>query len=265
MSCWFSSSNDDSIKILSTHNSMWVTSQIHMSEKLFYIYFPYCWQEVSIIEYFCGRQPHLIFSCDQKQVSDTAQFLTGILVMSFPLINSGWVTCCEKQSHPFLWPTGSELHCIFHERQSHHFPMTNSLWVTLHILSKAVSSLFFPYDQQQVSDITHCVKDGSLVTLIISFAMTNSLWVTWAFCARQLHHFFCYDQQDVSDMVTLQVSQNHILSYDNSLWVTLNIFWKTASSHLFQWPTVCEGHCIFCKSQSLTHITNRKWVALHIL
>ena len=36
----------------------------------------------------------------------------------------------------------------------------------------------------------------------------------------------------------------------NSKWVTLKIFLKAVSSHLFLWPTVCEWHCTFCKRQS---------------
>ena len=100
-------------------------------------------------------------------------------------------------SHLFLWPTGSEWNCTFCERQPHHisydqqgvsdilhsmkcslitsFPMT-SLWVTLHILWKVVSSHLF-------------------------------LWPTvceWhcAFCERQSHHIFSYDH---SLCVTLHI------------------------------------------------------------
>ena len=55
-------------------------------------------------------------------------------------------------SHPFLWLTGSEQHCTFCERQSHHI---------------------FSSDHQFVSEITHSVK-GSLTT---SFPMPHSKWV----------------------------------------------------------------------------------------
>ncbi len=140
--------------------------------------------------------------------------------------------------------------------------MTNSLWVTLHNLWKAISShLFlwptacewhctfcerqshhiFSYDQQGVSDISHSVKCRS-------FLMNNSLWVT-------LH---------------IHMVKNSLITpfpMTNREWVTLHNLWKAVSSPLFLWPTVCEWHCIFCERQShhIFPITNRKWVTLHIL
>ena len=158
-------------------------------------------------------------SYDQQQVSDIGRFVKGSLITSFPMTNRLWVTLHmlwkAVSSHLFLWPTASEWHCTFCEGQSHHmfsydqqqvsdiahivkgslitcFPMTNSLWVTLHILWIVVSSCLFlwptacewhctfceweshhifSYDQQQVSDIGHFVK-GILIT---SLPMTNRL------------------------------------------------------------------------------------------
>ena len=115
---------------------------------------------------FCERQSHHIFSYDQQQVSDIAHFVKGSLITSFPMTNREWVTLHilwkTVSSHLFLWPTACEWHCTVCERQSHHifsydqqevsdtahfvkgspityFPMTNSEWVTLHILWMAVS------------------------------------------------------------------------------------------------------------------------------
>ena len=100
-------------------------------------------------------------------VSDIAHFVKGSLITSFCVTNSLSVTLQilwkAVSSHLFLWPTGSKWHCTFYERQLHHtlshdkqqvsniahfvkgtlirsFPMTNSMWVVLHILWKAVSS-----------------------------------------------------------------------------------------------------------------------------
>ena len=97
-------------------------------------------------------------------------FYEGSLIKSFSMTNREWVTLHilwkGVSSHLFLWPTGSEWYCTFCERQSHHifsydqqpvsgiahfvkgslitsFPMINRLWVTLHILWKAVSSHLF--------------------------------------------------------------------------------------------------------------------------
>ena len=130
-----------------------------------------------------------MFSYDKQQVSDITYFVRGSLITSFSMTNSLWVTLhilwkvvlshlfllqtacewhhtfCEWQSHQsYLWPTGCEWHCTFCERQSHYLflPMMNSLWVTLHILWKTVSSYSFLFDQQAVSTITHCLTFGIL-------------------------------------------------------------------------------------------------------
>ena len=96
----------------------------------------------------------------------------------------------------FLWPTGSECHAIFCEGQLHHifsydqqmasdmahfvkaslitsFPMTNSVWVTLHVLWGAVSSHFFLWPTASEWH-SHFVK-GSFIT---PFPLTNRQWVT---------------------------------------------------------------------------------------
>ena len=162
----------------------------------------------------------------------------------------------------FLWPTGSEWHCPFCERQSYHIT---------------------PCGQQQVSDSAHFVK-GSLIT---SLHMTNSEWVRlhilwkavsshlplwptasqWCgtFCERQSHLITSYDQQLVSDIATFVKG---IFSYDQQgvsdiagcvkgslatsfpmtdrKWVTLHIFWKAVSSHMiFLWPTGSEVHILW--------------------
>jgi len=172
MSCWFSSSKDDLIKNVATANSMWVTLQIFLRSGSMYL-FPMTdrmWATLKII-------------------------VEGNLMTSFPMTNREWVTLHilwkAVSSHLFLWPTGSEWHCTCCERQSHHifsydkqwvsdiahfvkgslmtsFPMTNSLWVTLHILWKAVSSYLF-------------------------LLPTGSVWHC-TFCERQPHHIFSYDQ-----------------------------------------------------------------------
>ncbi len=178
--------------------------------------------------------------------------------------------------------------------------MTNSEWVTLYNLWKAVSS----YDQQRVSDIAHFVK--SLITsflwptacewywticerqshhifsyeqevgdiahfvkgsLITSF--TNSMWGTsFTFCERQSHHIFSYDQQSVSDIAHV-VKNSLITSFliINSKWVTLHILWTAVSSHLSLWPTGGQLHCMF-KCSLVTYyfpMINSLWVTLHIL
>ena len=206
---------------------------------------------------FCERQSDHIFSYDQQVVSDIAHFVKEGLITSFPMTNSQWVTLHilwkAVWSHLFLWPTASEWHCTFCERQSDHI---------------------FSYDQQQVSNIVHFMRDS----LITSFSMTNSKWVTvkiflkavsshlflwppvceWhcTFCKRQSHHIFSYVQQQVSNVANF-VKDCLIASclITNSLWETpLHILWKAVWSHCFLWPIGCESYCTFCENLQSYHI-----------
>ena len=189
--------------------------------------------------------------------------LKGSLLTSFPMTNFRkwvivWHILCKASHHIlFLWPTACEWHCTFYEKQSHwifsydqqhvsviahwmkgslitSFPMTNSLWVTLHSLSKAVSSHLvlcpiacewhctvskrqshhiFSSAQQGVSDTAHFMR-GSLHifsyaqqlvsdiahvkgSLLTSLPMTNSKWVIFHIQSQDI---FSYDQQQVSDI-----------------------------------------------------------------
>ena len=164
-------------------------------------------------------------------------FMEGSLIPSFPLTIRGCVwhcICCGKavSSNLFLWPTGSEWHYTFCERQSHH--------------------IFKFHDQLATASRWHCtfckrhlilwltgsecqVTLHTLWKAVSSFPMTNSKWVT---CERQSHHTFAYDQQQVSDI------------------------WKAVSSHLFPWPTACGWHCTSMKGSLTTSfpMTNSKWV-----
>ena len=210
---------------------------------------------------FCEWQSHHMLSYDQQNVSDIAHFWKRV------------------SSHLFLWPTVCEWHCTC-ERQSHHifsyhqqlvspmahvvkgslittFPMTNSLWVRLHILWRAFMYIVSD-DQQDVSDMAHFVKDN----LITPFPITNSMWVRWhilwktvsshhflwptgsewdcTFCERQSHHVFSCDQQNVCDIAHF-VKGSLMTSFPitNRMWA-LDILCKSVSSHLFLWQTVCE-------------------------
>ncbi len=198
----------------------------------------------------------------------TLQIFLKSCSMYFPLLLTG----CEQHwrflwkvvsSYLSLWPTGSKWHYTFCQRQSHHifsyetegedsahfvkaslitsFPMTNSKWVTLHILWKTVHHIL----SWSTASEWHCI-----------------------FCERQSHHMFSSDQQSVSD-ITHSVKGSLITTFPmiNSLWVILPILWMAVSSHLFPWPIVCEWHYTFCERQSITSfpLINREWVTLHIL
>ena len=140
--------------------------------------------------------------------------------------------------------------------------MTNSKWVTMHILWKAVSlHLFllptasewhctfcerqsyyiFFHDQQEVSDIPHFVKES----IIISSPMTQRKWVTlhifvksslitslpmtnrkWVCCERQYHHIISYDPQlvgDIAHFLKCGLITSAPMTHC-SLWVALDIF-----------------------------------------
>ena len=165
-------------------------------------------------------------------MSDIALFVKGNLIKSFPMANSEWVTLHilwkSVSSHFFLWSTASEWHCAFCEQQSHHifsydkqrvsdvahlvnsnlitsFPMTNSVWVTLHILWWLFSS-HLSYDKQFVSDIAYFV----MVILITSVPMTNSLWVTLHILWKEVSsHLFLWPTGCEWLRCTLHERQSH--------------------------------------------------------
>ena len=191
---------------------------------------------------FGERQTHHIFCYDQQRVSDIIHFVKGSLIRTFHMTNSLWVT----------------LHILWKAVSSH---LTNSLQVTLHILWKHSHHIF--YDWQGVSDIAHFVK-GSLIK---SFPITNSLWVTLHILWKAVSLDLFYDQQIVSDSTSCE----------------------RQSSHHLLWATACGWHCTFFERQShqifsydyqyvsdIAHfvigsliryfpMTNRLWVTLHIL
>ena len=254
----------------------YVSNVGNISEKLIYVFFPN-WQNVRNIEGCVEGSP--------------------CLITSFPMINREWVTLHilwkAVSSHLLPWSTGCEWHCTFCERQSHHifsydqqlvsdiahfvkgsfitsFPMTNSLWVILHIFVKGSFITSFP------------ITNSKWVMLHILWKAVSShlfLWPTaseWhcPFCGRQSHHIFCYNQQSVSDIKlhAYERQSHHIFCNDqqgvsdiahfvkgslitffpttNREWVTVHNLWKAVSSHLLLWPTACEWHCTFCEGQS---------------
>ena len=212
---------------------------------------------------FVGWQSHYIFSCDQQLVSDIEHLWKAVSL------------------HPFLWPTASEQHCTFWERQAHciwptasewhctfcenclivSFQMTNRKWVTQHILWKGVSLHLFLWPT--ASEWRYTFVKGSLI-VALSALMSNRKLVTF-----------------------------HILwktvSLHLSLWPTGSEWHYTFCDHLFLWPTESEWHCTFCEMQShwiiyydsqrvsgIVHFVRgsliasfpmsiRKWVTFHIL
>ena len=303
MSCWFSGSKDELIKI-----SLWPTVCEWLCKhfwKAVICILSYDWQGVSYIE-------------------------EGSLI--FLMINREWVTLHilwkAVSLHGFLWPIGCEWHCIFVKGGLIAcFPMTNRMWVTLYILCKAVSShLFlmmnsqwvtmhfcerhdshhiFSYEQQGVSDIAYFVK-SSLITsvsydeqpvsdithfvkgvLIASLPMTNREWVT-LYMSLTIS-FPMTNRMWVTSHILWKAVSSHLFPMMNRQWVTLHILWKVFSKHLLLWSTGCEWHCTFC--ERLSHhifsceqqgvgdiacfvkgslitsfpMTNSKWVILHIL
>ena len=122
--------------------------------------------------------------------------------------------------------------------------MTNSKWVALHFLCKAVPTHLF-------------------------LCPTGCKWhcTSWQ---RLSHHIFSYVQQQVSEAVYFVKGSLISFSMTNSKWVTSQILWKAVSLHIFfQWPTASEWHCTLCERQSWLSwhfpMTNSKWVTLHIL
>ena len=260
----------------------------------------------------CARQPHQFFSYHQQLVSDIADFVKnslfllptacewhytyfisvkGCLITSFSITNSEWVTLhilwTAVATNHFLSPTASVWHCTFCERQFNHICSCDQqsvsdiehfvdkvvslhllLWLTgsEHILWKTVSShcLF----EQGVSEISHILQKA------VGSSHHLFLWLTaceWdcTFCERQSHHIFLlstgsewhctfceqqsyhiisHNQQRVSDIV-LFVGRSFPMT--NSKWVAFHI---CVPFNLFQWPTACGWHCIFCEKEVPSHL-----------
>ncbi len=98
-------------------NSMWVT--LHILWKVVswcsFLWLTVCEWHCTL----CERQSHF---CDQQLVSDVAHFVEG---QSHHMTNREWVTSSHLLKDSLIIP----------------FPMTNSLWVTLHILWMVIHSL----------------------------------------------------------------------------------------------------------------------------
>ena len=197
----------------------------------------------------CTIQYHHNVSYDQQRVSDTAHFVKGSLITTCPMTNDLWValqilwkrvlshlsllwptgsewhcTFCERQSHLFLWPTGSEWDCKFCERQSHHI---------------------FSFDQQRVSDTAAHFVNGSLIT---TCPMINSEWVTSTILWKAVSSYLLILRPTESDLNCTFVQGSLITAFHmtNSLWVTLHILWNAVS---FIWLTGSEWHCTLCERQ----------------
>ena len=251
--------------------------------------FSYDQQQVSDIAHLVKGGLIASFPMTNREWVDIAHFVKGSLIASFPMINSMWVTLNilwkAVSLHLFLWPTGSEWHCTFCEGWSHcifsydqqvvsdiehfvkgsltSFPMANSLWVTLHILWKAVSLHLFLWPTGSKWYCTFCERQSHC---IFPYDQQGVSWHC-TFCERQSHCIISYDQQGVSD-ITHFVKGSLIASFPmtNRLWVTLHILWKAVSLHLSLWPIACEWHWTFCERQPhcIFSMTNSEWVTLHI-
>ena len=161
--------------------------------------------------------------------------------------------------HLFLWPTASKWYCTFCERLSHHifsydqqrvsdiahfvkgslitsFPMTNSLWVTLHILQRQ-SHQSFSYDQQFVCDIPHFLK-GSLMAC---FPITNRKWVTLHILWKAISSYLFVQPTESEWQCTLYERQPHYMySYDEQRVSAIAHFVKGSLITFFLWPTVLQ-------------------------
>ena len=215
---------------------------------------------------FCENQFHDIFSYDQQLVSDIAHFVKSSLMTSFPMTNRKWVTLHilwkAVSWHLFLWPTASECHCTFCEWKFHdifsydqqkvsiiaHFvksspslitsiPMTNSKWVTLHILWMEISwhLCLWPVEQF-VSDIAHFVNGNFMA----SFPMTNRMWVTLHILWKAVSsHLFLWPTAGGWHCIFCLITS---FPMSDRLWVALHTLSKTVSSHVFPGPTEGELH-----------------------
>ena len=163
----------------------------------------------------------------------------GSLITLIPGCEWHWhlfLPCILITSHPLtnrMWVVF--LPCIL--ITSH--PMTNRLWVALPFICLEVSS----------------------------HPMTNSRWMILIFIlAIRSHHISSHDQQHVSDIdIYFAMQPHYIPSHDQQdVSDTVIYVYHAISSHVIQWPTVCEQHCDLFLPCSLIHhpMTNSMWVTL---
>ena len=114
-------------------------------------------------------------------------FCESSLITSCPMTNRMWVTLhILWKAHLFLWPTASKWYCKFCERHSHH--TFNFLWQTA----------------SESQHWTFCVT---------SFPMANRMWVTLPYCEKSLvTPSIPYGQQVVSDI--FHFSKGSLIAYD---------------------------------------------------
>ena len=218
---------------------------------------------------------HLIFSYDRQGVSNIAHVVKGCLITSLPMSNRLWVTlhiqalssllCLTDRKQvtfahfvkgslitSLVWPTGSEWCGTFYERHTTSISMTNSLWVTLHILQKL--SHHISCNQQGVSDIDHFGK-GCLIT---PFSIIDSLWVTLHIVVKGSLislHFFLWPTACVWNCTLLWKAVLWLLSHlflwpmAASEWCCTFYAWQS-SSHLFLPLTASQWYCTGCEAQS---------------
>ena len=138
---------------------------------------PFLWQIASEWYFVRGSLVTSVFLW--QQVSDIAQWVKCSNITSFPMTNSLLVTSHILQKGIlisfFSMIDSKWVAFTFCECQSHHiFCYNNSMWVTLLLLWKVVSSHLL-HDEQLVSDLPDFVKGYLPISF---FPMTNSKWVT---------------------------------------------------------------------------------------
>ena len=108
--------------------------------------------------------------------------------------------------------------------------MTNSLWVTMHILWKVVSSHLLWWPTVCELHCTFCESKKVSSHLLLWPTASECHWCI--VCERQSHHIICYYQQQVSDTAHF-VKGNFITSFPttHSKWVVLHILWMEVLSH----------------------------------
>ena len=184
----------------------------------------------------------------------------GSLFTSCPMTNRKWVTlhiswryshgiltydktvcqlCCTLFwavlwffiTNLFLWPTGSEWHYIFSERQSDLItscPMSIRMWVILPVFSERL------FHYRPTSGCKWC----------------PFIWKT-------VHHILSYDHQDVSDIclkASLTTSESYPMIIRRLVTHIVHGWMAVSLTHLVLWPTVGEWHCTVFWRVVSTHL-----------
>ena len=166
-------------------------------------------------------------SSDQQQVSDIADFMKGSLITSFPITNSKWVKLQILSK--------GVLSCLF-------LCQIGSEWHYIYCEGILITSFLWPTGSER-----HCILCGGRWPHIFSYDQQFVSDITH-FVKYSLHCIFSNDQQEVSNIAHL-VKVSQITFFCDQQEVSKIVHF--VEGHLITlvlWPTAGGWHCTLWKA-----------------